>query len=201
MIKSIDKLINHCDVRENKDLTKLYQLTTSYLQDNVNYVFSRQYEDVRKLRRTVYSQMVYNLDENKSAYSNYLSDIKKYLASQRGTKSEFNSTTMNKIEEILRDPAQPDALKLANIQFLARDYNSLPMHNLKRKLSHFFDSDKEQEGNNVKEFCQMIGKANFAFADNPNSEAFIGWLNDKVSNNDNWEAEKIQKASDKRLSI
>lgn len=68
---------------------------------------------------------------------------------------------------------------LANIQFIARDYDSDPLNNFQRRVSHFFSPEKNTEGAIVKLFCKELGRADFSMS--AESTNFCDWLKEKLT--------------------
>ena len=148
--------------------------STKFLASASNEIFSDHYGDVHQLRRQIYSHLTINtarevMKTEPDFYKETMEDIKLYLWKTTGMSGAydegklkayaFNSTTFQKMRNFSFNDKLSDADKLLRIQFLARDFRKDPIHNLQRKVSHFFSRRKTEEGVLVREFCTQLGKS------------------------------------------
>jgi hypothetical protein len=199
-VKDLDHFVTYCDVTSNVNLMKGYVMATKFLANGKNEIFSDHYGDVHQLRRQIYVHMTLNtaqevMKTEPDFYKEIIDDVKQYLWKTTGMVGAydegqlkayaFNSTTFQKMRNIAFNDKLSDVDKLVRIQFLARDFRKDPLHNLHRKVSHFFSRKKTEEGVLVREFCTMLGKSVLHDADNTNLAGtrhfFKSWINKQAT--------------------
>lgn len=171
-IKILDELVQNCAPGSNDSLKVIYEQARRYI--NNDYLLSDHKHAVRMLKRQTYALMVVNTANNMpndtDFYKNQLKDITAELMRAIGDGREygsdilkshtFYSSTFNAIKDVIFSEDH-DVNKLLKIQFLASDYNKDPLHNMVRKVSHFFDDQKAKEAVNVKIFCRRISTTSY----------------------------------------